>query len=277
MKNLYLVILGQSPSHPSPGYPQDPYQSMPQTPRSQDQYAITPTTPRPIGSSPTGRKPVDPYSQPPMTPRPGDKDMFRSPVRGQDQFGQVLPGMQHDPSFPQVPRSQAQPGMWPGPDGDPYAQNAGAQMQKRGHQMHPPLERQMSAPVPSGPVTSREDPFAFSGQDHPEISTASDPFAIPPSTPGAPPLRGPRPQMHRIPSMQPEMHMPGPQMRPFRHPGMRLPTTLGDQFAPGPHQGPPRPRLEAPGQHPGQHPGLRPPLETSAVSHKFKLLLQNTN
>lgn len=224
------------------------------TPRNPDPYAMTPPTPRPMGSSPTSRKPVDPYSQAPMTPRPGEQDVFRSPIRGQDQFGQV-PGIHHDPSFQQgQPRPQgpvAAPGqaMWPGQEGDPYMQPPGTP-HPRGHQMPPPLDRQMSAPAPSTTVTtSKEDPFAFSGaSDHPETATVTDPFAAPPATPGtqARPLR-------------PPMHMPGQFPRPFRYQGMRLPTTPGDVF---PHpQGAPRPRQEVP----GQHPGLRPP-ETSAVS-----------
>lgn len=215
---------------------------------------MAPSTPRPIGSSPTGRKPVDQYGQP-MTPRPGEKDVFRSPGRGQEGFGHV-PGMSHDPSFPQVPRSQAQ-GMWPGKDGgDPYSPAGGAPHQ-RGHPMPPPLDRQLSAPTQSVAASSSQDPFLFSGNEHPEATAISESFSMMSSTPGAP-AHGPRPPMHRVPSMPGDMHMQRPP-RHFRYPGMRLPVVPGDGFGIPP--GAQRPRLDAP--------GLRPPPEASAVSFHF--------
>jgi hypothetical protein len=148
------------------------------------------------------------------------------------------------------------PGMWPGPEQDPYAHPPGTPHPQAGQMPHR-FERQMSAPQPAA---STEEQFNMPPtSDRPETSSAMDQF---PQPPGAPHNRMQRPPMQRMSSMPGgEGHMlPGQQFRhPFRppHPSMMRPPGMPPEM----FQGGQRPRMEMP-----HHPGMRLPPETSAVS-----------
>ncbi|XP_052230616.1 uncharacterized protein LOC127844448 isoform X3 [Dreissena polymorpha] len=276
---------GQSPGQPSPGHVyQDPF-GMPQTPRGQDPYAMTPPTPRQpgsefnipptgmprpqrpdsVGHSPTGRVPPGA-----MTPqRPGEPGLrpeaFRSPVRGQEQFS-PMPGMHGLGQFgPPSSQATGPQGMWPGPgpDLDPYARQPGTPMPR---QMPPPgFTRQPS-------MGSSDDPFAFTASSDPGDTHMGQPLM-----PQGPFYPGPRHMQGRA---MPVPNKPGEMFR-LPVPGMR-PHGMGVDFMPGgPRMPMQHPRMQSPepsafnawhysmeGAMPGQHPGQGVNEEMLLLSRK---------
>ncbi|XP_075602786.1 histone-lysine N-methyltransferase 2C isoform X10 [Balearica regulorum gibbericeps] len=191
----------KTPMRP-PQSPQDPYASMPSTPRrvAVDPYERPALTPRPVDNF-AHNQPSDPYSQPPLTPHPAIKETFAHPpriVRQQsDSFTQSGPI-----SRPASQDPYSQPPGTPRPVADPYAQPPGT---PRPTTVDPYMQ-QPPTPRPAQPV----DLFSQS----PGNQRHSDPYAQPPGTP--------RPVLNDPYSQQPATPRPGiPET--FNRPAMTRP------------------------------------------------------
>ncbi|EMP36115.1 Histone-lysine N-methyltransferase MLL3 [Chelonia mydas] len=160
----------KTPMRP-PQSPQDPYGSMPPTPRriAVDPYERPVLTPRPVDSF-SHNQSNDPYSQPPLTPHPAIKEPFAHPPRvmrqQSDSFSQSGPISR---PTSQDPYSQS-PGT-PRPSADPYSQPPGT---PRPTTVDPYMQ-QPPTPRPTQPA----DLFVQS----PANQRHSDPYAQPPGTP----------------------------------------------------------------------------------------------
>ncbi|XP_061443616.1 histone-lysine N-methyltransferase 2C isoform X3 [Rhineura floridana] len=165
--------------------PQDPYASMPPTPRRMavDPYERPVLTPRPMDSF-SHNSSNDPYSQPPLTPHPAIKETFAHPqrvVRNQSdsfsQSGTISRAVAQDPYTqpPGTPRPvtdpYAQPPGTPRPVTDPYAQPPGTPRPATvDPYMHQPLTPR---PAQTGDLFAQ----VSANQRH------SDSYAQPPGTP----------------------------------------------------------------------------------------------
>ncbi|XP_059585189.1 histone-lysine N-methyltransferase 2C isoform X3 [Alligator mississippiensis] len=160
----------KTPMRP-PQSPQDPYGSMPPTPRRVvvDPYERPVLTPRPADSF-SHNQSNDPYSQPPLTPHPTIKEPFVHPPRvirqQSDSFSQSGPI-----SRPASQDPYSQPPGTPRPVVDPYSQPPGT---PRPTTVEPYMQ-QPPTPRPAQPA----DLFAQS----PANQRHSDPYSQPPGTP----------------------------------------------------------------------------------------------
>ncbi|XP_066483648.1 histone-lysine N-methyltransferase 2C isoform X3 [Tiliqua scincoides] len=163
---------------------QEPYASIPSTPRRMERPVLTP---RPMDSFSHNHS-NDPYSQPPLTPHPAIKEAFAHPqrvVRNQsDSFSQSVTLSRTAAQDP-----YAQPPGTPRPVTDPYAQPPGtprpATIDPYMHQPPTPRPAQTADLFPQVPANQR----------------LSDPYAQPPGTP--------RPISNDVYSQQPATPRPG--------------------------------------------------------------------
>ncbi|XP_062424789.1 histone-lysine N-methyltransferase 2C isoform X2 [Rhea pennata] len=192
----------KTPMRP-PQSPQDPYGSMPATPRrvAVDPYERPALTPRPVDNF-SHNQPSDPYNQPPLTPHPAIKETtFAHPPRIMRQQSDSFP--QSGPiSRPASQDPYSQPPGTPRPVADPYAQPPGT---PRPTTVDPYMQ-QPPTPRPAQPA----DLFAQSSANQ----RHSDPYAQPPGTP--------RPVLNDPYSHQPATPRPGvPES--FNRPAMTRP------------------------------------------------------
>ncbi|XP_072508255.1 histone-lysine N-methyltransferase 2C isoform X4 [Notamacropus eugenii] len=198
------------PMHPAQS-PQDPFGSVPQTPRrmSVDPYERPVMTPRPVDSFPHNQT-GDPYSQPPHTPHPAMNDSFAHSSRSFSQSGAMSRQTSQDP--------YSQPPGTPHPLADSFPQSSGTPRPIKDPYSQPsatarpttidPYIQQSSTPIPS----AQTELFVPS----PGNQRHTDPYAHPPGTP-RPTVTGPYSQV----SVSPRPGIPESFTRsPLTRPGL---------------------------------------------------------